>query len=100
MNLVYKTIKHSSINGTSLLNDHFNCIIIIMLLLVELHYFNCNKASLKYFYYDILTEFYNIILATKQPFIPFIVTQFVNIWYPTICTSTECTFNMFCELAR
>ena len=25
--------------------------------------------------------------------------RFVNIWDPTLCTSTECTFNMVCELA-
>jgi len=98
VNLVYKTIKHSSINGTSLLNDHINCII-IPLLLVELYHFNRNTANLKYFYYDVLTEVYNIILATKQSFISFIVIRFVNIWDPTMCTSTECTFNMVCELA-
>jgi len=98
VNLVYKTIKHSSINGTSLLNDHINCII-ILLLLVELYHFNRNTANLKYFYYDVLTEVYNIILATKQSFISFIVIRFVNIWDPTMCTSTECTFNMVCELA-
>ena len=38
VNLVYKTIQHPSINETSLLNDHINCII-ILLLLVELHCF-------------------------------------------------------------
>jgi len=56
-------------------------------------------ASLKYFYYDILTEFYSIILATKQSFIPFILMRFVNIWDLTTCTSTECTFSMVCEVA-
>ena len=69
------------------------------LLLVELYHFNRNTAVLKYLYYDILTEFYNIILATKQQFIPFIVIRFVNIWDPTMCTSTECTSNIVCELA-
>jgi len=56
MNLVYKKIKHSSIHGASLLNDHINCIIIV-LLLVELHHFTRNTANLKYFYHDILTAF-------------------------------------------
>jgi len=40
----------------------------VLLLLVELYHFNCNTVNLKYFYYDILTEIYNIILATKQSF--------------------------------
>jgi len=98
VNLVYETIQHSSINGTRLLNDHINCII-ILLLLDELHHFNYIIANLKYFYYDSLTEFYNIILATKQSFVPFIVIRFVNFWDPTMCTSIECTFSMVCELA-
>ena len=55
VNLVYMKIKHSSINGASLLNDHINCII-VLLLLVELHHFTSNTANLKYFYSDILTE--------------------------------------------
>jgi len=71
----------------------------VPLLQVELYHFNHNIANLKYFYYDILTEFYNIILATKQSFIPFIVMRFVNIWDPTMGTSTACTPNMVCELA-
>jgi hypothetical protein len=98
MNLLYKTIKHSSINGTSLLNDLINCIILLFLL-VEFCHFNRNTDNLKHFYYDVLAEFCNIILATKQSFIPFIVIRFVNIWDPTMCASTECTFNMVCELA-
>ena len=98
VNLVYKTIKHFFKNGTSLLNDHINCIT-TLLLLVELYHFNRNTAVLKYLYYDIFTAFYNIILATKQQFIHFIVIRFVNIWDPTMCTSTECTFNIVCELA-
>ena len=32
VNLVYNTIKHYSINKTSLLNDHIDCIIILLLL--------------------------------------------------------------------
>ena len=96
MNSVYKTIKHSSKNGTSLLNDHINSIV-ILLLLVELYHIKSNTANSKYIYCDILTEFYNIILATKQSFIPFIVVGFVNIWDPTMCTSTDCTLNMVCE---
>ena len=32
-------------------------------------------------------------------FVPFIVIRFVNIWDPTMCTSTECTFSMVRELA-
>jgi len=98
VNLVYNMIKHSSINGTSLSDDHTNCIT-ILLLLVENYHFNYNTANLKYFYYDILSKFYNILLATTQSFIPFTVIGFVNIWDPAMCTSTECTFNMVCELA-
>ena len=40
----------------------------VPLLLAELYHFNCNTANLKYFYYDILTEFYNI-LATSHLYI-------------------------------
>ena len=67
MNLVYKTIKHSSTNRTSLLNDDTNYITIIQQLrLVELHSFNRNTANSKYFYYDILTEFYSIIMVNNS----------------------------------
>jgi len=79
--------------------SEFKLCLTVLLLLVDLYHFNHNTANLKYFYYDIVTEFYNIILATKQSFIPFIVIRFVNIWDPTMCTSTECTSSMVCELA-
>ena len=98
MKLVYKKVKHSSVNGTGLLNDHINCII-ILLLLVELYHIKRNTANLKYFYCDLLTGFYNAILAAKQSIVPLIVVGFVNIWDPTMCTTTDCTFNMVCELA-
>ena len=31
--------------------------------------------------------------------IDMIVIRFVNVWHPTMCMYTECTFNMVCELA-
>jgi hypothetical protein len=66
------------------MKDHI-CSIIALLLLIEL-FIRYIANSKKHFFYDILTEFYNIILATKQSFIHFIVIRFVNIWDPAMCT--------------
>jgi hypothetical protein len=47
----------------------------------------------------LLRHIVGVLCYDIQSFVPFIVVRYVNIWDPTMCTSTECTSSTFYELA-